>query len=395
MPRGLDWERDGRDWPHRDASHFEHAAGLRWHVQMMSPPGGVAPATAVSSLPARDRRAADGSGSADAASADGRAAPPADVGSAPSGAAAGKPLPPPSGEPAAALPPLVLLIHGTGASTHSWRGLMPLLADRFTVVAVDLPGHGFTEMPPDGAFSRHFTLPGMAGALAALLRAPLLASVLPPAAPQQPVAGSAAGRAAGDTTAAAGPALVIGHSAGAAVAARMCLDGWIAPRAAVSLNGALLPLGGVAGRLFPPVAKLAAVLPFVPELFSWRASDREVLRQLVDGTGSALDAQGFTCYARLAGSAGHVAGALAMMANWDLQPLGDDLPTLRTALVLMVGSRDRTIPPEQARRVHASVPSSTLVTLDGLGHLAHEEQPARIAEAVWRVARDAGLPGAP
>jgi len=43
--------------------------------------------------------------------------------------------------------PVALLVHGTGASTHSWRGLAPILAESFSVVAPDLPGHGFTEAP--------------------------------------------------------------------------------------------------------------------------------------------------------------------------------------------------------------------------------------------------------
>ena len=46
--------------------------------------------------------------------------------------------------------PVLILVHGTGASTHSWRHMLPLLAQRFTVVAADLPGHGFTE-PAGGA----------------------------------------------------------------------------------------------------------------------------------------------------------------------------------------------------------------------------------------------------
>jgi magnesium chelatase accessory protein len=93
------WERDGRDWPNREASRFVRAAGLRWHVQVM------------------------GQG------------------------------------------PALLLAHGTAATTHSWRALAPLLATRFTVVAPDLPGHGFTEAPP----AVSLTVPGMACALAELL----------------------------------------------------------------------------------------------------------------------------------------------------------------------------------------------------------------------------------
>ena len=44
--------------------------------------------------------------------------------------------------------PPILLIHGTGASTHSWRDLAPLLAERFTVIAADLPGHGCVRFQP-------------------------------------------------------------------------------------------------------------------------------------------------------------------------------------------------------------------------------------------------------
>ena len=62
-------------------------------------------------------------------------------------------------------PPL-LLIHGTGAATHSWRGLLPLIAQNFSVIAPDLPGHGFTQSPP----AHRLSLPAMAADLGALLR---------------------------------------------------------------------------------------------------------------------------------------------------------------------------------------------------------------------------------
>lgn len=42
--------------------------------------------------------------------------------------------------------PLVL-IHGFGASTYSWRKVMPALAESFRVVALDLSGFGYTQRP--------------------------------------------------------------------------------------------------------------------------------------------------------------------------------------------------------------------------------------------------------
>lgn len=294
MSDRLVWERDGLDWPHREASHFVQAGGIRWHMQRFGDQGGNLP--------------------------------------------------------------VALLIHGTGASTHSWRGLAPLLAPYFSVVTLDLPGHGFTSMPAGGAGSRQLSLPGMAQAISALLQVLALE-----------------------------PSLVVGHSAGAAIAVRMCLDGLISPKRVVSLNGAFLPLGGLAGQVFSPVAKLMAATPLVPRIFSWSATEPTVLQKLVDGTGSVLDATGLALYGKLVRNPGHAAGALGMMANWDLHPLLRDLPRFQTVIRLIVGSKDRTISPRQAQQVMdllGPAACATLTTLPGLGHLAHEEKPDMLAAQI-------------
>ncbi|WP_375396621.1 alpha/beta fold hydrolase [uncultured Sphingomonas sp.] len=44
-----------------------------------------------------------------------------------------------------------MLLHGWPQSSHEWRRVMPLLADRFTVVAPDLPGIGGPAGPAGGA----------------------------------------------------------------------------------------------------------------------------------------------------------------------------------------------------------------------------------------------------
>jgi pimeloyl-ACP methyl ester carboxylesterase len=43
--------------------------------------------------------------------------------------------------------PVVLLLHGFPASSHMYRGLIPLLADKYRVIAPDLPGFGFSAVP--------------------------------------------------------------------------------------------------------------------------------------------------------------------------------------------------------------------------------------------------------
>ncbi|KAF2094190.1 alpha/beta hydrolase fold protein [Rhizodiscina lignyota] len=45
--------------------------------------------------------------------------------------------------------PVVLLLHGFPASSFQYRDLMPILAQKYRVIAPDLPGFGFTEAPED------------------------------------------------------------------------------------------------------------------------------------------------------------------------------------------------------------------------------------------------------
>jgi magnesium chelatase accessory protein len=244
--------------------------------------------------------------------------------------------------------PVVLLLHGTGASTHSFRDLAPLLALDCTVVIPDLPGHGFTAGPKDAA---GYSLPGVAAGVAALLQRL-------------------------EKT----PVVVAGHSAGAAVALRMALDGTINPPAVVSLNGALLPFPGPAHEVFGSAARLLASSRLTARAFAMLAGTRPSVDRMLRSTGSRIDQDGARFYARLAGTSDHVHAALALMANWDLRPLARDLPRLQTRLILVTGSEDGMVPASEAYRVRSLVRDAEIVPLRGLGHLAHEERPEDIAD---------------
>lgn len=249
--------------------------------------------------------------------------------------------------------PSLLLIHGTGAATHSWRDMLPLLARHFSVVAPDLPGHGFTQSPP----SYRLSLPGMAADLGIQLRKLEVR-----------------------------PEITVGHSAGAAIAARMCLARRTAPRLLIALNGAFMPFGGIANHLFSPLANLLVLNPLVPRVFAWQASHAGAVERLIANTGSTIDQDGIALYRKLVRNPAHVAAALRMMANWKLEPLLHDLPRLTTALVLVAATNDRSISPEVARQVREILPSAVIERLPGLGHLAHEEQPQLITELIMKYA---------
>ena len=245
--------------------------------------------------------------------------------------------------------PALLLLHGTAASTHSWRELAPLLSQTFTVIAPDLPGHGFTQSPSRPAM----TLPGMADGVRRLL-----------------------------AYLGFDPKLVVGHSAGAAILIRMCLDRMITPRQLVSLNGAILPFQPAVDSILFPMAKLLVANPLAKRLITWHATDVRNVARLIRGTGSSLTEDGLQHYARLFQSYEHVSGAITMMANWDLQALQDELSALQTPITLVAGENDRSVPPDCAHRLGRTFPDAQVVVLQGLGHLAHEERPAEIARII-------------
>ena len=283
MTSGLDWSRDGADWPHRAASRWVHAEGLRWHVQV------------------------------------------------------------------AGRGPAILLLHGTGASTHSWRRLMSCLAPHATVVAPDLPGHAFTDAPAP----RRLSLEELSALMGGLLRRLGLH-----------------------------PRVAVGHSAGAAIAVQMALDGHLPGCRLVALNGALLPLPGVRGRIYRPLAWMFDRGDWAARLFARRARDPQAVRRLIASTGSRIEPVDERLYARLFADATHMRGVVAMMARWNIAALGHRLPALHHPLHLVVGSRDGAIPPAQASEVRLRVPAAVVSTLPDLGHLIHEQAPARVATIV-------------
>lgn len=282
------WEVEGRDWPNRAASRFVETPRLRWHVQVAGPENKEAP--------------------------------------------------------------VLLLLHGTGAATHSWRDLLPLLAGRYTVVAPDLPGHGFTTGRPAGGLA----MPAMARAVADLVAALGLA-----------------------------PHAIVGHSAGAAIGLRMILDGLAAPAAMVGLAPALLPFPGLAATLFPTLARALFVNPFAPHIFAAIArGPGEAGRFLERATGSRIDTVGVEFYRRLFATSEQCSGAITMMAEWDLAGLARDLPRVAVPTHFLHGDKDAAIPLAKVREAAALIPGASVEILSGLGHLAHEERPGDVAARI-------------
>ena len=287
-----DWDTHKADWPNARFSQFAENNGYRWHVQDMAGPSHKAP--------------------------------------------------------------ICLLIHGTGASTHSWRDLMPLLAKHCRIIAMDLPGHGFTR--PNMA--QRVSLPGMAASLSDLLEHLQIA-----------------------------PDLMVSHSAGTAIALEMMAQN----QQSVPLIGftpALKPFPGIAAELFPQLAKMLFTNPFMSIIFSRMARGvGQTEKFLAKATGSAIDRAGLSQYEMLFSHSGHCDGALRMMANWRLDHLQKKLPDIHAPVMLVHAQNDKAIPPDSVIEAAKPLPNCTLQSLDNLGHLAHEEAPETALNIITQFAK--------
>lgn len=278
-----DWKTLGPNWPNAAYSSFVRAANLLWHCQRAGP-----------------------------------------VGAQP-----------------------VLLVHGTGASSHSFAASFAMLAKHHDVLAIDLPGHGFTQSAPAAQLS----LPGMAKAVSALL-------------------------AEMDFT----PAIAVGHSAGAAVLLHMAQAKLCTPNKIIGINAALKPIEGNA--LLGPLAKMLFVNPLTPRIFALQARYTQTASNLLAATNSTINDEARACYRALMSNPAHVNGALGMMANWNLVPLIDALGTLRCDVRLVVARDDKMVPPQVSRDAARRMPHAKIIAYDSGGHLVHEVTPACIIDAI-------------
>ena len=248
--------------------------------------------------------------------------------------------------------PCMLLLHGVGSGGFSWRDMLPTLAQHYTVIAPDLPGHAFTSRAGPATQS----LAGMSASLSALMQAIHLK-----------------------------PQVLVGHSAGAAIAAHLVLhDVDLAGVPLVGLNPAWLPLPGPAAWIFGPAAQMAAVNPLSAWACAKLAARPGTVAQLIRNTGSTLDATGLDLYTQVLSHSGHVHGVLTMMAQWRLSALSQMLPRIRNPVFMDIGALDQAVPPQLADAACRHLPQARMRLREGLGHLAHEEDPQGTVQQILR-----------
>jgi pimeloyl-ACP methyl ester carboxylesterase len=246
--------------------------------------------------------------------------------------------------------PLLILLHGITSTSDAWRDVMPRLAERYTVIAPDLLGHG-RSAKPKGDYSL--------GAYAAGVR-DLLA-----------VLGFERGT-------------VVGHSLGGGIAMQFA---YLFPEHVERM--ALISSGGL-GQEVHPLLRAAAlpgsewVLPLLAREWSVTAGDavRSVAAKLGMEAGPDL-AEFARGYASLVeeGATGAFLDTLRSVIGPEGQKvsaldrlyLADQIPTL-----FIWGDSDPVIPVEHGRRAHEIVAHSRYVELPGSGHWPMLDAPDRI-----------------
>jgi magnesium chelatase accessory protein len=164
------------------------------------------------------------------------------------------------------------------------------------------------------------------------------------------------------------------------ILARLLAEGRIAPDLFVSINGAFFPFEGLAGHIFPMLARMIHLNPLAGRLFAW-TSNRASIGALITDMGSKIDPHGLDLYTRLLTTPEHCSAAIQMVSNWDLTRMPEDLRRITVPTLLIVGDNDRYIRPQNGERVVRLLPHAKVVRFPG-GHIVHEEDPRGVADAI-------------
>ena len=250
--------------------------------------------------------------------------------------------------------PLLVLVHGITSSSRTWERVLPLLAERHTVLAPDLLGHG-SSAKPRGDYSL--------GAYASGLR-DLLAALGEP------------------------PATVVGHSLGGGIAMQLAYQfperverlalvasGGLGAEVNLLLRAATLPgseyvLPLLLRRELRNAA--GAVAGFLGRL-GWKPSADLV--GMAEGLASLGDDDARRAFVHTARSIMDFSGQ--RVSAEDRLYLAEGLPSL-----IVWGARDPMIPVAHGRRAHAAMPGSRLEVFEHAGHFPFNDDPVRFARVL-------------
>jgi magnesium chelatase accessory protein len=244
----------------------------------------------------------------------------------------------------------LLFIHGTGASTHSWANIFNHFRTNYTVLAIDLPGHGFSR----GAQKSQLHIDEIAKHLKLLL----------------------------ETLEIPTPNIIIGHSAGTNCALALSLLLTKPPEAVIGFNPSLVS---------PPSSLLFFLGPLINPLMtsgltaSFLAASipkTNMINKLLDSTNSILSEEQREPYRYLFKEQSHIYGSMNFMAASDIPVLLTKSSLIQTQFIFVVGKQDLWVKQSALIPIlDKYFPEATIYLEEG-GHLLPEVSTHRCIEII-------------
>jgi pimeloyl-ACP methyl ester carboxylesterase len=243
--------------------------------------------------------------------------------------------------------PLILLMHGFGASTYSWRDVIEPLGGYGEVVAYDRPAFGFTERPTEWTGTNPYGFAGNFEILDALINE------------------FGQGR----------DVVLVGHSAGGQLAAEYARLNPSRVTALVLVDPAILTTGGASDGLdwlwgIPQIDRLGPIL-----VGGIASSGMDLLRESYADQSMITDDVLAGYRAPLT-----ITGWEEAFWNFSTAPrtnqLVDNLDDVSMPVLLITGDADTVVPTADTVALNSLFPDSELLIIDNSAHLPQEEKPA-------------------
>lgn len=245
--------------------------------------------------------------------------------------------------------PLVLL-HGTGASLHTWEGWVNELKKSHRVITLDLPAYGLTGPNPAGDYSVSFY-------------AEFLHNFLNKIGVNQCIVG--------------------GNSLGGYIAWNYALKYPKNAQKLILVDAAGYPMESKS----IPIAFQLASLPLVKHLFKY-ITPRSILAKSIHnvyGDPSKVTPQLIDRYFELSLRPGNRAAFIDRMSKFRKSGLDENykrIPSITIPTLIIWGEKDLLIPVSVAERFHNDLPHNNLVLFTDLGHTPMEEDPINTVKPV-------------
>lgn len=247
--------------------------------------------------------------------------------------------------------PLILL-HGYGASTYSWRHVLPYFSKSYRVIAIDLKGFGLSDKPTDSDYS----VLEQSRMVNEFIRVRRLENVV-----------------------------LAGHSLGGAVSLLACLTQSDQGGHPISK---LILIDPASYKQDLPLFISILTVPIINELSlsltSSNFKSRMILRKAFFDPSKITEEMVTTYGANLSlpGASQALIQTAKQMVPSNLEEISERYKRIDIPVLLIWGENDEIVPLEVGRKLAGNIPNSKLVVVPNCGHVPQEECPSQAMEAM-------------